>query len=200
MASRINIDLAQMPQFFKGVEEVCNSFCQNQQQIDRAFNTIEDTWRDKNAVTTCTQLEETARGISMFYDRLNEAVEYVVRVCNNRAEYVDYGSITPPQIVPFTINITEITQMDNAVINTNPDALEEFKCALDKYIQSIVNNVECLSKLYNRIGDSWNDEQYEKFGDALSKFTGQMQSQVDILDRISAFLKGRIEILRRSDI
>lgn len=196
----IKIDLAQMPQFFKGTEEICNSFCQNQQEIDKAFNTVQYIWRDKNAVTTCAQLEETARGISKFYDSLNEAIDYIVRVCNNRAEYVDFGTITPPQITSFTINITEITQVDNAVINTNPDALEEFKNALDKYIQSIVDNAERLSKLYNRIGDSWNDEQYEKFGDALSKFTNQMQSQVDILDTISAFLQGRIEILRRSDI
>lgn len=196
----MNIDLAEMPQFFRGVEEVCNSFCQNQQQIDKAFNTVQNTWRDKNAVTTCVQLEETARGISKFYDSLNESVEHVVRVCNNRAEYVDYDRLTPPQIEQFTINLMEITQVDNAVIKTNPDALEEFKSALDKYVQSIVDNVERLINLYNRIGDSWDDAQYEKFGDALLKFKNQMQSQVDILDKISAFLKAKIEILRRGDI
>lgn len=200
MTSRIKIDLAEMPQFFRGTEEVCNSFCQNQQQIDGAFNAVQNTWRDKNAVTTCVQLEETARGISKFYQSLNEAIDYLVRVCNNRAEYVDYERFSPPSIEQFTVNIMEITQMDNSVINTNPDALEEFKRALDKYIQSIVDNVERLSNLYHRIGDSWNDEQYEKFGDALSAFVNQMQSQVDILDTISAFLKGRIEVLRRGDI
>lgn len=196
----IRIDLAQIPSFFKGVEEACNSFCQNQRQIDSAFNSVQTTWRDKNAVTTCVQLEETARGIAKFYDSLNEAIEYIVRVCNNRAEYVDFGTIAAPRIEPFTVNIMEITNMDNAVINTNPEALEEFKIALDKYVQSICDNSESLSKLYNHIGDSWDDEQYEKFGYALSDFTRQMQSQVDILDTISAFLKGRIEILRRSDI
>lgn len=196
----IRIDLAQMPQFFKETEIICNSFCQNQQLIDRAFNVIQNTWKDKNAAITGTQLEDTARDILKFYDTLNDAIVYIVKVCNNRAEYVDYNRFDLPRIEPFTINIMEITQMDDAIINTNPDALEEFKNALDKYIQSIVDNAERLSKLYNRIGDSWHDEQYEKFGDALSLFNNQMQSQVDVLDRISIFLKRRIEILRRGDI
>lgn len=196
----IRIDLAQMPQFFRGTEEVCNSFCENQQQIDRAFNTIQTTWRDKNAVITCTQLGETAHCISKFYLSLNEAIDYLVRVCNNRAEYVDFGKLTPPQLGQFTVNLMEITKVEDSTINTNPDALEEFKAALDKYIQSIVDNADKLRRLYIKIGESWDDEQYEKFGDALSQFTNQMQVQVDILDRISAFLKGKIEILRRGDI
>lgn len=188
-----------MPQFFKGIERVCSSFCSSQADIDKAFNAVVDSWRDKNAVTTCVLLGDTARDILKFYDSLCEAVDNIVRVCNNRAEYVDYGSLTPPRIETFTINITEI-EMDNAVINTDPDALEEFQSALDKYIQSIVDNVGRLGKLYADIGGSWDDDQYVKFGDELSKFTNRMQSQVNVLDAISAFLKNKIEILRRGDI
>ena len=196
----LNMDLAQMSQFFRGMENICNSFCENQQHVDRAFNAIQETWRDKNAVTTGDKLKETAYAISKFYVSLNEAIEHVVRVCNNRADYIDYERFSLPQISQFTSNILEITTMDNAVIKTNPDALEEFKNALDKYIQSIIDNVEYLNKIYRNIGNSWDDTQYEKFGDALSKFTNQMQSQVDILDTILAFLKAKIEILRRDDI
>lgn len=196
----IRIDLSQMPQFFRRLEEICNSFCLNQRQIDRAFNAVQSIWRDKNAVTACVQLEETAHGISRFYDSLAEAIAYIVRVCNNRAELVEYGRLTPPRIEPFTITIMEITNMDDAVIITEPEALEEFKQALDNYIQSICDNTESLNKLYYGIGDSWNDGQYEKFGEALSAFTNQMQAQVDTLDTISSFLKSKIEILRRSDI
>lgn len=196
----MRIDLAAMPQFFKGVEETCSSFCRNQQNIDAAFNAVQQTWRDFNAVTTCNRLTETANDIAKFYDSLNGAIEYIVRVCNNRAEYVDYDRLVPPQIDPFTVHIMEITQMDNAVINTDPDALEEFKNALDTYIQSIADNVGQLSGMYNRIGESWNDEQYENFGDALSQFTNRMQSQVDVLHKISVFLDAKIEILRRGDI
>ncbi len=62
----IHIDLAQIPQFFRGLEEVCNSFCQNQLSIDRAFNAIQKEWRDKNAKVTSEQLTETARDIAAF--------------------------------------------------------------------------------------------------------------------------------------
>lgn len=197
--SHIRMDLAQMPQFFRVTEEVCNSFCQNQSAIGRAFDAVQNTWRDRNAAVAGARLTDTARDIAKFYNSLCEAVEYVLRVCNNRAEYVDYNQLTPPQIDGFTINITEVN-VDNSVINTDPDALDEFKTALDKYIQSIVDNVERLRKLYSNIGSSWDDEQYRKFGDELAAFSRQMQAQVDILDRISAFLKNRIEILRRGDI
>lgn len=198
--AHIQIDLAQMPQFFGHIEEICRSFCNNQAAIERAFDAVQATWRDKNTVTTGVRLEDTARGIAKFYDSLNEAVDYILRVCNNRADYVDVDRLHRPQIEPFTVNISEINIMEDTVINTNRDALEEFRQALDKYTQSIVDNVESLRKLYYNIGDSWRDEQYEKFGDSLSAFSTQMQGQVDVLDAIEAFLRGKIEILRRSDI
>lgn len=198
--SNMNIDLAQMSQFFRGMENICNSFCENQQHVDRAFNTVQETWRDKNAVFTCDKLKETAYDISKFYVSLNEAIEYVVRVCNNRADYIDYERFSSPQISQFTSYVMEITTMDNSVIKTDPSALEEFKSSLDKYIQSIIDNVEHLNKIYRDIGSSWNDSQYDRFGDAISDFAKQMQSQLDVLCIISGFLKDKIEILRRDDI
>lgn len=193
------MDVAQMPQFFRSAEDICNSFCENQSAIDRAFNTVQSTWRDKNAVTTCDRLTDTARDISRIYTGIIEALEYVVRVSANRAEYIDYVGITQPNIAQFTVNIMEI-HMSETVINTDPDALDEFKAALDKYIASIFDNVDRLSKLYSYIGNSWDDEQYVKLGDELSAFTNRMQTQVDVLYRISEFLKAKIEILRRGDV
>lgn len=195
----IRMDLAQMAQFFRSAEDICNSFRDSQSAIDRAFNLAIEAWRDNNAATAYVQLDETARGISRLYDSLVEAIDYVARVCNNRAELVDFERFAPPTLIPFTTDLTEVT-VDNSIINTDPDALEEFKSALDGYVQSIADNSERLGILYDRIGASWDDEQYVKFGDALSEFTNRMQAQVDILDRISAFLSAKIEIMRRSDI
>ena len=197
---KIRIDLAQIPQFFKGLEEVCNLFCQNQLNIDRAFNVIQEEWRDKNAKVTGEQLAETARDIAKVYLSIGEAIDYIVEVCNNRAEYADFGRIAPPRINQFTTSLMEITNMDDSVIITDPDALEEFKKELDKYSQSIVDNVDYLRNLYTKIGNSWDDVQYENFGDALSTFTSRMQTQIDVLDKISAFLKAKIDILRRKNI
>ena len=199
MAQWLNMDMAAMPQFFRELELVCNSFCENQSAMDSAFNTVQVTWRDRNAVITHDRLEETARDISRFYDELNQSIEYILRVCNNRAEYIDYGKLTAPHIATFTIGITEITGMDS-VINTRPETLEEFKAALDKYVQALVDNVERLRALYANIGESWDDAQYVKFGEALAAFRNRIQAQVDVLCKISAFLRSRIDILRRSDI
>lgn len=191
---RIVMDVNRMQPFMAFLAKTCNDFCENQVKIDRAYQKVQETWRDKNCHITGQRLRETGEDIKRFYGEICVSIRLVKQYCEKVSDYIEVELLPIQEPDEFRMNIMECDAMANFMVDTDPQALISFKNALDTYIQSIGETTQELRSEYNTLGNerAWQDVQYERFGEALGAFERQMNEELWQLSVISKFLQGRI--------
>lgn len=187
------INLNDMRDFLPFLANSCNSFCENQEMIDRSYNTVIEVWSDNVCRKTGGDIRETANQIRGFYDYLKESIDAIKKFCDNRADYNDEEELYLPPIDEFKVNIQEDSRVNNGSIINDSETLAEFSKALDSYIESLVDNVGALDKQYVAIGETWRDKKYEEFGEVLQEFKNNMQTQINVLDEELTYFNNKIE-------
>ncbi len=195
-----NMDVNRMREFLPFLVGQCNTMSNLQEQIDAAYNRVQDSWRDRMCLATGQQLKITGTSMGQFHEFMTDAINQLLQKCNHRAvNYLEMQEISLPGINPFEINVLENESMNNENMNTDSSALRNFDEALNGYIDGIVKAVNDICGEYDNMQSSWNDALYRRFGDVLEDFKRSMQTQVNNLNEIDQFVRYKISMMEQED-
>lgn len=88
-----------------------------------------------------------------------------------------------------------------AQIHTDPDKMRQFAGELKKFADTVNNEMSSMRGRLGRLGETWQDNQYEAFVDIFSKaektlkdFINETQSTVPLLERDAAAAEDTIRV------
>ena len=185
----INIQLVPAQEYVRFLANACRQFCANQSDMDKAYNKMGNEWVDRIYVRTGEELKETAKNLFGIYYTVSETIQILHKRICALCRYNDISEPASIYLEQFTVKIIGGTMGNNELVNTTPEALEQFERALQKYMVATDQTIRAIINKHRAMASYWNDGQYNQFTKVISDFYNRVLVQLDKLDALSELVR-----------